>query len=417
MGVIAGPYCYVLHNQKLNFEMAVATCLEKNGRLAWMKTAHRYEQVMEYVLQHDAITDRSIIYAWTKMKREDFPDSEFPEADDESHFMRWVPGYPRTTPTFNHLMWQIVSSRLFADHGYINVPDAAYAYPLCQHKLEGVCKFNQVYQDCGTSCPLLCENQGSGMELLDDTCHQECKEGCGCPPDVPYLTDAGYCVKTAEDCLKPTTTEEPPITSTPTMPPTTTTEPSTSTRPTTTKRTTTLAPTTTQGTPEPTTTVGTTKPTTTAESSYLSAQRMAMLEQHNIYRVKHQAPPMTLSDTVNQDAQTWADYLARVDKFEHAPWADRNGQGENLARFSRSSDTVGQQSTTMWYNEVANYDFNNPVFGMNTGHFTQVVWVKSTELGVGVATSASGKVYVVARYLPSGNWSGQFATNVLPAIN
>ena len=63
----------------------------------------------------------------------------------------------------------------------------------------------------------------------------------------------------------------------------------------------------------------------------------------------------------------WADYLARVDKFEHAPWADRNGQGENLARFSRSSNTVGQVATTMWYNEVANYDYNNPVFAMNTG--------------------------------------------------
>ena len=69
-GVIAGPYCYVLHNQKLSFDMAAATCLEKNGRLAWIKTAHRYDQVMDYILQHDAITDRSIIYAWTKMKRD-----------------------------------------------------------------------------------------------------------------------------------------------------------------------------------------------------------------------------------------------------------------------------------------------------------------------------------------------------------
>ena len=27
-------------------------------------------------------------------------------------------------------------------------------------------------------------------------------------------------------------------------------------------------------------------------------------------------------------------------------------------------------SVNMWYNEVKNYNFNNPGFTMNTGHFT-----------------------------------------------
>ena len=51
---------------------------------------------------------------------------------------------------------------------------------------------------------------------------------------------------------------------------------------------------------------------------------------------------------------------------------------------------------------------------MGTGHFTQVVWVKSTELGMGHATSQSGSVYTVARYSPPGNYTnpGQFEQNV-----
>ena len=49
---------------------------------------------------------------------------------------------------------------------------------------------------------------------------------------------------------------------------------------------------------------------------------------------------------------------------------------------------------------------------MGTGHFTQVVWVNSTELGMGHAKSQSGSVYTVARYAPAGNFMGQFADNV-----
>ena len=50
----------------------------------------------------------------------------------------------------------------------------------------------------------------------------------------------------------------------------------------------------------------------------------------------------------------------------------------------------------------------------NVGHFTQVVWKSSKELGVGKATSRSGRIYVVANYYPPGNYQGQFAQNVLP---
>ena len=50
------------------------------------------------------------------------------------------------------------------------------------------------------------------------------------------------------------------------------------------------------------------------------------------------------------------------------------------------------------------------------GHFTQVVWKASIILGVGKATSASGRRYVVARYKPRGNmWRG-YKTNVPPPV-
>ena len=67
-----------------------------------------------------------------------------------------------------------------------------------------------------------------------------------------------------------------------------------------------------------------------------------------------------------------------------------------------------------WYNEINDpgYDFSNPGWSSGIGHFTQVVWVKSTELGMGHASTPDGSVFTVARYAPAGNFMGQFADNV-----
>ena len=48
------------------------------------------------------------------------------------------------------------------------------------------------------------------------------------------------------------------------------------------------------------------------------------------------------------------------------------------------------------------------------GHFTQVVWKGSEEMGVAKAKSSTGKILVVANYSPAGNIIGQFAENVPP---
>ena len=63
--------------------------------------------------------------------------------------------------------------------------------------------------------------------------------------------------------------------------------------------------------------------------------------------------------------------------------------------------------TDNWYDEIALYDYNNPGFSMATGHFTQVIWKNSIELGVGLAFSADNRAaWVVAQYSPPGNYGG-----------
>ena len=68
----------------------------------------------------------------------------------------------------------------------------------------------------------------------------------------------------------------------------------------------------------------------------------------------------------------------------------------------------------MWYDEVKDYNFKNPGGAGGTGHFTQVVWVGSQEMGVAKSGEGSGTQFVVARYYPPGNVIGHFPENVKP---
>ena len=59
--------------------------------------------------------------------------------------------------------------------------------------------------------------------------------------------------------------------------------------------------------------------------------------------------------------------------------------------------------------EYLDYDHKTgeSINGKAVGHYTQVVWKKSTKVGVGMATTKVGKwtyIYVVARYKPRGNF-------------
>lgn len=69
------------------------------------------------------------------------------------------------------------------------------------------------------------------------------------------------------------------------------------------------------------------------------------------------------------------------------------------------------------YNEVCKpgYTFGQDSGSGRTGHFTQVVWKESVELGIGKADIDKDGMkctYVVGRYRPAGNMMGDYAKNV-----
>uniref|UniRef100_H2YZD8 SCP domain-containing protein n=1 Tax=Ciona savignyi TaxID=51511 RepID=H2YZD8_CIOSA len=107
-----------------------------------------------------------------------------------------------------------------------------------------------------------------------------------------------------------------------------------------------------------------------------------VIKAHNEYRANHNAAPLKQKDELTNVAQKWAKHLASSGKFGHSNHKD---YGENIAMTSAK----------------------NP-----TGHFTQVVWKNSTEIGIGVATDGKGTLFAVANYAPAGNFRGQFEENV-----
>lgn len=131
---------------------------------------------------------------------------------------------------------------------------------------------------------------------------------------------------------------------------------------------------------------------------------------HNKVRAQHCAAPLTWSTKLAQVAQQWANTLRDQGcKFGHSG----GSYGENLA-----AGTTGAMDpeavVAMWYDEVKGYSFQQPGFSMQTGHFTQVVWRSTTQVGCGMAQCNGNDIWV-CEYDPPGNWEGQYKQQVLPA--
>jgi uncharacterized protein YkwD len=156
----------------------------------------------------------------------------------------------------------------------------------------------------------------------------------------------------------------------------------------------------------------------------LTTFRNTALSKHNTYRTIHHSPDLTISNSANSTAQSWAEHIAATEVFEHSSSSQRNGAGENIyASYTTATsidpDTLANDAVESWYEEVKKYNYASPGFASNTGHFTQVVWKGSTQLGCGAAQGTAtiegtkyNAFYVVCQYDPAGNMSGDFPANV-----
>ena len=137
------------------------------------------------------------------------------------------------------------------------------------------------------------------------------------------------------------------------------------------------------------------------------------LDSHNHFRRIHHVEPVRLSKELCTIAQNWSYKLANeIGHLEHSDNAI-NGEtlGENLF-FCYGCEPSGTMVCKNWYEENKKYDYSGD-WKSGTGHFTQMIWKGTKEVGFGRSKNSKGQYYIVGNYYPAGNLIGLFKRNVL----
>lgn len=147
----------------------------------------------------------------------------------------------------------------------------------------------------------------------------------------------------------------------------------------------------------------------TTGSNITQQQALDVLNDHNRVRQEVGVQPLIWNSQLAAYAQQWADHLANNNncKMKHRTNAGEAGKayGENLFWGSSSTYYKPLDASTSWYSEKSLFKYqalsNNNWF--KAGHYTQMVWRDTKEMGVGVAVCPNGGLIVVANYYPAGN--------------
>ena len=132
-----------------------------------------------------------------------------------------------------------------------------------------------------------------------------------------------------------------------------------------------------------------------------------LLAAHNAYRASLGLPPLRWSDQLAANAQQWAEHLAEIGQLEHS------GSGQNLAMAAAGTQSL-TQLVDLWGSEQAYFtngyfpDISTTGNWMDVGHYSQMVWKTTTEVGCGFAESY-GRDVLVCDYDPPGNVMGERA--------
>jgi len=146
-----------------------------------------------------------------------------------------------------------------------------------------------------------------------------------------------------------------------------------------------------------------------AEDQPGNAFEAVLLEEHNSAR----APALHWSRELEREAADWAADLARSGVLEHADMERRHGAGENLWAGS-SGHYDAHQMVGLFVDERRNYrhrafpDVSATGNWADVGHYTQIVWRDTQQVGCALARGDRDE-FLVCRYWPAGNYMGQFA--------
>jgi hypothetical protein len=136
-----------------------------------------------------------------------------------------------------------------------------------------------------------------------------------------------------------------------------------------------------------------------------------VLAAHNRERLALGIEPLRWNPMLAVSARTWADHLSATGRFEHAPERPVDPEGENLWAGTRGAYGV-EAMVDGWIREKRYFrpgtfpDNSTTGRVADVGHYTQLVWRQTLQVGCALATGAREDV-LVCRYSDAGNYFGE----------
>ena len=154
-----------------------------------------------------------------------------------------------------------------------------------------------------------------------------------------------------------------------------------------------------------------TAPLLLGASPFSSGFEQRILASHNFERAKLGVGPLRWNPALARDAQGWANQLAATGRFEHAPDNPASPQGENLwagtkGYFAPEAMVAGWVREKRYYRDGVFPNNSSTGRVEDIGHYTQLVWRDTREVGCARASGAYEDI-LVCRYTQPGNYIGE----------
>lgn len=145
------------------------------------------------------------------------------------------------------------------------------------------------------------------------------------------------------------------------------------------------------------------------QSGITDADKRLIVDIHNKYRTMVQPPACVMfklswDEELSMLAKKWAENC----EFTHEPNYQRRipgkyNVGQNLAYGYQSWESVMKA----WYDEYKDYNYGEIKHNGVVGHYTQMVWDRTTRIGCYFANCKNLRNYYVCNYAVGGNFAGK----------
>jgi len=144
----------------------------------------------------------------------------------------------------------------------------------------------------------------------------------------------------------------------------------------------------------------------TVEAQYSNYEVQSFLDPQNEARAQVGLPPLVWNNNLAAFAHNWA--MERLEygdcRLEHSG----GPYGENIF-WGIGKDWQPWEAVQEWVNERNWYDYytNTCLYYDACGHYTQIVWRQTTQVGCSRQECPDGNIFMTCNYYPRGNWIGQ----------